>query len=101
MILDRAALECQRHVASSAAQVENSRVFILKNVVEGFGGAPPPQPVDIARKHVVQQVIAWRDGGKHFAHRARGRLLVASAFRRSSGCGRRRWGAFSHWHIYS
>ena len=46
--------------------------------------AAPPHAVDVERQHVVEQVVARSDRGKHLAHRARGRMRVARAFRRSA-----------------
>ncbi len=45
-------------------------------------GAPPPHAVHVERKHVVQQIVAGRDGSEHLAHRARGGGLVACALGR-------------------
>src|SRR5260370_18062358 len=46
--------------------------------------APPPKPVNIAGKYVIQQIIARRNRGKHLAHRLRRGVLVTRAGGRSS-----------------
>ena len=44
---------------------------------------------------MVQQIVARRDGGKHLAHRPRGRLLVSRSFRRrANNCG---FDRFAQW----
>jgi hypothetical protein len=77
-------LQRERHVASPAAQVEDACVGPSQNVAKGAGSSTPPNAVDIERQHVVEQIVAGRDGGKHFAHSSRRRSRIAGAFRRSA-----------------
>src|SRR6266852_6304864 len=66
--------EC--HIARAATQVEDLRLRMGKDVSKGARRFSPPQPVDVEREDMVQQIVAWRDGGKHLAHGPCGRLLV-------------------------
>src|SRR3954447_16726662 len=72
----RALAESEGHVACTAAQVQDRSIASPKNVIEAPRCAPPPEPVHIHRKYVVQQVVSWRDSAEHLAHFARGALLI-------------------------
>ena len=49
----------------------------LQNGIELARSAPPPQPVNVERKHVIQQIVARRNRGEHLADGLRRRLAVA------------------------
>ena len=70
----------ERHVASPAAQVEDSRILPRQDVAKGPSGATPPHAINVERQHMVQQIVARRDGGEHLAHRASRRSRVTRAF---------------------
>src|ERR1035437_136532 len=69
------------HVPGPAAEVEHLRTRTVQHLAEGAGSAVPPDPVDIHREHVVQQIVARRDRREHIAHRCGGRCFVARSGR--------------------
>src|ERR1035441_9783684 len=46
------------HVPGPAAEVEHLRTRTVQHLAEDAGGAVPPHPVDVHRKHMVQQIVA-------------------------------------------
>src|ERR1035441_4731477 len=64
------------HVAGPAAEVEHLRTRTLQHRAEDAGSAVPPDPVDVHREHMVQQIVARRDRRKHIAHRFCGRCFA-------------------------
>src|ERR1035438_1449981 len=64
------------HVPGPAAEVEHLRTRTVQHLAEDAGGAVPPHPVDVHRKHMVQQIVAWRDRREHVAHGFCGRCFA-------------------------
>src|SRR5579863_9064085 len=81
MRLPGLAAQSEGHVSRTAAEIEDTGIRAAEDVAEGARGAAPPHAIHIERQHMVQKIVAWRNGGKHFAHSARRRALVARPFR--------------------
>src|SRR5664279_5763755 len=65
------------HVPGPAAEVEHLRTWTLQHLAEDAGSAVPPDPVDVHREHMVQQIVARRDRREHIAHRFGGGCFVS------------------------
>jgi hypothetical protein len=68
------------HISGPAAEIKNASGGPGKDMAECTRGTTPPQTVHVQRQHMIQQVVARRDGGEHFAHGPRRSLRVACAF---------------------
>jgi hypothetical protein len=75
----RSAAQGERHVSGAAAKIEHASVGTLQNGVEFTRRAPPPQPIDVERENVIEQVVTRRNRSKHFPDGARGRFAVLGA----------------------
>jgi len=77
----------ESHIPRTAAQIQDSGVGLGKDLGEGARRAAPPQAIDIKRQHVIEQVIARSDRGKHLADRTRRRTSVTGALRSGTDYG--------------
>jgi hypothetical protein len=77
----------KRHVARAAAKIENSGIGTQQDVPKSPSGPAPPEAIHVARQHVIQKIVAWRDGGEHVPNGAGGGLLIARTCRRGSDYG--------------
>src|SRR5260370_30808388 len=68
------------HVSGAAAKIENAGIGLGEGLRESAGGATPPQAVDVEGEHMVEQVVARSDRGKHLADGAGGGIGIARAF---------------------
>ena len=68
MILSCTALERQRHVAGSTAQVEDAGIGPAKNGSD-FSDCPiTPEAVDIEGEEVIRQIVTGGDPSEHVAN---------------------------------
>jgi hypothetical protein len=58
----------ESHVAGAAAKIENPDIRTRDDVLEDASGTTPPEAVHVTGKHVVQKIVARRDGSEHVAH---------------------------------
>src|SRR3979411_3353290 len=65
------------HVSGAAAKIQHASIGTPQNGIELARGAPPPQPVNVERENVIQQVVARRDRRKHFPDGLRRRLAIS------------------------
>jgi hypothetical protein len=81
--LSRPPPERERHVTGAATDIKNAGIRSGQDMSKLSRGLPPPKPINVEGEQMIEQIVAGRDGGKHFPHRTRGRLLIKS----SLGCG--------------
>jgi len=68
MRIPRLTAQGESHVPGAAAKIENPDVGTREDVAEAASGTTPPEPVHVTGKHVVQKIVARRDGSEHVAH---------------------------------
>src|ERR1700716_3523675 len=69
--------QSESHVSGAAAKIQHASIGTPQNGIELARGAPPPQPVNVERENVIQQVVARRDRRKHFPDGLRRRLAIS------------------------
>src|SRR5271167_2121481 len=74
-------MQRERHISGTAAEVENLRVGPAQHLGEGARSAVPPHAVNVHREQVVQQIVAWSNGGEHLANGIGSRGFVARSGR--------------------
>src|SRR5579864_3597737 len=74
----------ERHVAGSAAEIQNTRFRPPENGGECPRRPPPQEAIDVKGQDVIEQIIARRNGRKHLLHGPRRRRRVLRPFRRRS-----------------
>src|ERR1700681_447651 len=82
--------QSESHVSGAATKIQHASIGTLQNGIELARGAPPPQPVNVERKNVIQQVVARRNRGEHLADGRRRRLAIACT------CGSRAYDSLIH-----
>ena len=55
----------QRHISSAAADVEDGCLRLRKNVAKTARGAGPPEAVNVAGEHMVEQVVSRGNAVRH------------------------------------
>src|SRR6185369_12987353 len=81
-----APIQSKGHVAGPAAEIEHLCIVLAEDVAESTSGTPPPETIDVHRQHVIEQIVAGRDGVEHLPHGGGGGLLIAGSLWTSADC---------------
>src|ERR1700737_3283480 len=87
------AINCDGEVSRSAAEVEDANFSLGEDAPKPLRRARAPEPVELQRQQMIQQVIPRRNLREHLAHLARGFRFRLRAFRSRALAGS---GNFSH-----
>src|ERR1700687_6522428 len=61
------ARESESEVTGSAAEIEDKSIGPMENGMQKSGGAGAPEPVELQRQEMVEQIVARGDLREHFA----------------------------------
>ena len=62
------ARESESEVTGSAAEIKDKSIGPIENGMQKSGGARAPEPIELQRQEMVEQIVARGDLRKHFAN---------------------------------
>src|SRR5215475_787335 len=68
--------QSRRHVAGTAAEIEDLSIWLAQDMDECSRSAPPPDAIHIQREQMIRKVVSRRNFIEHLLHRPGGRFLI-------------------------